>query len=73
MVLVSGLTYRIVQTQRGSYDAVRLLDDVLMGSFSSQAPFSVTSATGGDALLRSIAQGAMRGARTRWSTATGIG
>jgi hypothetical protein len=72
MVLVSGLTYRIVPAEAGGYDAVRLLDDVRMGSFTSHPPLAVTSTTGGDALMRRIAQAAIRRAQTRWTTTEGL-
>jgi hypothetical protein len=72
MVSVSGHTYRIVPVEGGSYDAVRLLDDVHMGSFRSHTPLDVTSAIGGDDLLRRIAQVAIRGAQTRWTTTAGL-
>jgi hypothetical protein len=72
MVSVSGLTYRIVPGEDGCYDAVRLLDDFRMGSFRSHPPLDVTSTTGGDALLRRIAQAAIQRAQTRWTTAGGL-
>jgi hypothetical protein len=72
MVSVLGLTYRIVPVEGGGYDAVRLLDDVHMGSFRSHSPEDVTSANGGDDLLRRIAKVAIRGARTRWTTTAGL-
>jgi hypothetical protein len=72
MVTVSGHTYRIVPIEGGSYDAVRLLDDVHMGSFRSHRPMDVTSATGGDDLLRRIAKVAIHAAQTRWTTTAGL-
>jgi hypothetical protein len=72
MVLVSGRTYRIVALRGGGYDAVRLLDDVRMGNFSSLPLLTVSSEVGGEALLRRIAHAALRGARTRWTTAGGL-
>ena len=72
MVSVSGLTYRIAPAEGGGYDAVRVLDDVRMGSFKSHPPLYVTSTLGGDPLLRLIAQAAIRKAQTRWTTAGGL-
>ncbi len=73
MVQVSGMTYRIVALANGSYDAVRVLDDVPMGSFRDGGSLRVVSRIGCDApLLRRIAQTAMRGARTRWTPAPGL-
>jgi len=73
MVQVAGKTYRIVALADGSYDAVRLLDDISMGTFGVGGSLCVASRDGTEAgLLRRIAQTAMRGARTRWSPAVGI-
>ena len=65
MISVSGRTYRIVPMSPGTYDAVRLLDDVRMGSFGG-SPLFVSSAIGGEALLREIAGTAIRSAKTHW-------
>jgi hypothetical protein len=72
MVLVSGFTYRIVPIEDGAYDAVRVLDDVRMGSFTSHSPLDVSSTIGGIPLLRRIAQAAIRRARTRWTMEAGL-
>jgi hypothetical protein len=72
MVLVSGLTYRIVPVENGAYDAVRVLDDVRMGSFSSRPRLDVISMIGGVPLLRRIAQAAIRRAQTRWTVTAGL-
>jgi len=70
MVHVSGLTYRIVAAENGTYDAFRLLDDVRVGSFRD-ACSHVASQIGTDgALLHRIAQTAMRAALTGWTAAT---
>ena len=72
MVQVFGTTYRIHCVAPGTYDAVRLLDDVRMGSFSGGRPLQLDSPVGADAgtesLLRQIAQTAIRMARTHWAT-----
>ena len=72
MIQVFGTTYRIRCVAPGTYDAVRLLDDVRIGSFSGGTPLHLDSPVGADAvaesLLRQIAQTAIRMARTRWIT-----
>jgi hypothetical protein len=66
MISVWGRTYRIVSAGSGTYDAIRLLDDVLVGSFGDGPSFRVNSPTAGEALLRQIAETAIRLAKTRW-------
>jgi hypothetical protein len=67
MISVWGRTYRIECVSPGTYDAVRLLDDARVGSFGDGARFCLNSLIGGEALLREIAQTAIRGAKTRWT------
>jgi hypothetical protein len=64
MVQVSGLTYRIVAGKNGTYDAFRLLDDVRMGSFRGAGSHVASRLVSDGALLRRIAQTAMRRALT---------
>ncbi len=66
MISISGKTYRIVSVGPGTYDAVRLLDDVRVGSFGDGSRACVSSLLGGDALIHQIAQAAMRAAKTLW-------
>jgi hypothetical protein len=65
MVLVSGRTYRIVRVTAGVYEAVRLIDDKRMGTFSSTSPRRLAEAWD-EQLLGQIAQAALRQARTSW-------
>lgn len=67
MISVWGKTYRIVCVSPGNYDAVRLLDDVRVGSFRDGPRFCLSSPGGEDALIREIAQTAIRGAKTPWT------
>lgn len=69
MVQVSGLTYRIVAVENGTFDAFRLLDDVKMGSFRDAASHIASRLASDGALLRRIAQTAMRRAQTGWTAA----
>ena len=66
MIQVSGMTYRIVHVNGDRYDAVRLLDDVHIGSFDGGPPLRLDCTTVSEALLRQVARAAIRGARTRW-------
>ncbi len=66
MIQVAGTTYRIVRLKRGQYNVVRVLDDVLVGGFTS-APQIEIHADGIDpALMREIARVAIQGAKTSW-------
>jgi hypothetical protein len=67
MISVLGKTYRIVSRSKGTYDAVRLLDDVRIGTFGFAPSCPVSSAIGGETLLRQIAEIAMRSGKTRWT------
>jgi hypothetical protein len=67
MISVWGRTYRIVCVSPGTYDAVRLLDDARVGSFGDGARFYLNSLFGCEALLREIAQTAIRAAKTPWA------
>lgn len=71
MIQVSGRTYRIHCVAPGTYDAVRLLDDVRIGSFGGGPSLRLDAPVGADAgpesLLRQIAQTAIRLAKTRWT------
>ena len=67
MISVSGKTYRIVSLSKGKYDAVRLLDDVRIGTFGLAPSCPLSSAIGGEALLRQIAETAMRSSKTHWT------
>jgi hypothetical protein len=70
MVQVSGNTYRIVCTKRGTYDAVRVLDDVRIGSFGDGPPLRLDSPLSSQPLLRQIAHTAIRSAKTSWLRTT---
>ncbi len=66
MIQVAGTTYRIVRLKRGQYNVVRVLDDVVVGGFTS-APQIVIRPEGIDgALMLEIARVAIQGAKTSW-------
>jgi hypothetical protein len=66
MVQVGGTTYRIVRIERGGYDVVRVLDDVVVGHFRSGPQVEVSASTIDVTLLREIARVAIQGAKTTW-------
>ena len=66
MVLVDGATYRIVRVGRGSYEVVRISDDIVVGAFNSVPRLELTSSTIDQGLLREIARTAIKGAKTSW-------
>jgi hypothetical protein len=66
MVQVAGNTYRIVRLARGTYEAVRLRDDECVGRFASGPPLQIETWNGDEALIRGIAQAAVRQAKTSW-------
>lgn len=68
MISVFGKTYRIMLVNAGLYDAVRLLDDVRVGSFADGPRLSVHSSAGDETLLRQIARVAKQAAKTRWTS-----
>ena len=66
MIQVQSITYRIVRMQKGTYQVVRLLDDMNVGTFSL-APRSEALCEGErPELIREIARAALQGARTSW-------
>jgi len=66
MVQVKGTTYRIVRLMPKSYQAVRILDDLLVGSFRCDLALEVTPVAVDSTEMRQIAQAAIRQAKTSW-------
>lgn len=66
MVVLGALTYRIVKLRRGTYEAIRILDEVCIGTFVTVPRLSVRAAGDDDAVLRAVAMTAMREAKTSW-------
>jgi hypothetical protein len=66
MVLVDGATYRIVRVARGSYEVVRISDDLVVGGFKSAPNLELMDAKIDQGLLREIARTAIKGAKTSW-------
>ncbi len=67
MVQVAGVTYRLMRVARGTYQVVRILDDVVIGSFQSLPRLVVTETNGVDpTVMDCIARAAVQGAKTSW-------
>jgi hypothetical protein len=66
MVHVMGSTYRIARVTPGLYEAVRVKDDVRVGTFSSRPPMRLSVEACELQLLAEIAHAAFRQAKTSW-------
>jgi hypothetical protein len=66
MIQVAGTTYRIVRLKRGDYNVVRVLDDVVVGGFTSAPQIEIRPDGIDAALMREIARVAIQGAKTSW-------
>lgn len=66
MVQVRGTTYRIVRLAHGHYQVVRIMDDAMIGKFSSEPRFELHPAGVDVALFRQIAFAAIQGGKTSW-------
>jgi hypothetical protein len=66
MVQVAGVTYRIVRIERGTYDAVRILDDQRVGQFRTIPRVEVTAALTPDDTMTEIAKAAVKWGKTSW-------
>ncbi len=66
MVQFGSLTYRIVKVRRATYDAIRILDEVRIGTFQTVPRLLVRATETDDTVLRAVATIAIRQARTSW-------
>ena len=66
MVQVSGVTYRIVRVERGTYDVVRILDDERVGQFRTIPRVEVTAAQAPVETMAEIANAAVKWGKTSW-------
>lgn len=68
MVQVAGSTYRVVRIEKGHYEAIRILDDVRVGSFRCRPSVSVEVTPFGieAGLLKAIARAAVQEGKTSW-------
>jgi hypothetical protein len=68
MVQCSGTTYRIMKIGSGSYEVVRILDDVRMGTFDVSPRLRVRPENGAaQNLLVEIALTALKEAKLSWT------
>lgn len=65
MVQVAGTTFRIERVGPGLYDAIRIVDDVRVGTFQT-APVKVLTHDVDYELMREIALAAVHEAKTSW-------
>ncbi len=65
MVQVAGTTFRIVRVGPGLYDAIRIADDMRVGTFQT-APIKVLTQEVEPELMREIALAAVHEAKTSW-------
>jgi hypothetical protein len=66
MVQVLGTTYRIARITSGVYEAIRLSDDLRVGTFSTRPPMRLAAEACEEILLLEIAHAALRQAKTSW-------
>lgn len=64
MLQVKGVTYRIERTEPHAYTAVRLLDDVEVGTFRTRPVLRIHPLAVDTEVLRDVVRAAMRSART---------
>jgi hypothetical protein len=64
MVQVAGKTYRITRLMPHLYEAVRVLDDVLIGCFRCGSVLELIPASGDEGTLRLVAIEAIKKAKT---------
>ena len=64
MIQVGGVTYRIERTAAHRYGVVRLLDDVVVGTFRTFPGLRIQPLAVELALFRSLVRAALRSART---------
>ena len=65
MVQVAGTTFRIERVGPSRYDAIRIVDDVRIGSFQT-TPVKVLAHTVDYELMRKIALAAVHEGKTSW-------
>ena len=70
MVQVAQTTYRIVSVGRFRYDAVRILDDRIVGTFVTDPKLEVVRCEIGLAPMTEVARAAIRLGRVSWTRPT---
>ena len=67
MVSVEGKTYRITRLMPRLYEAVRVLDDALIGQFFCGPKLELVPVAAQSSTLRLVAREAVRQAKTSWA------
>ncbi|MEP7049701.1 MAG: hypothetical protein ABJB12_05080 [Pseudomonadota bacterium] len=67
MIQVHSITYRIVRMQKGTYQVIRLLDDMPVGTFTLGRRSEAVCEGDRPELIREVARAALQGARTSWA------
>ncbi|SRR5258706_10275494 len=66
MVQVAGATYRIVKVSKGTYDVIRILDEVSVGSFETVPKVKVQPTHVTEKVLLEITMTALKQAKISW-------
>ncbi len=66
MVQVAGTTYRIVRTQSGRYEVIRILDDRRVGTFATEPKLQVLTSDIEFPIMMEIALSAVKKGKTSW-------
>ncbi len=67
MIQFDGATYRIVKVGKGKYDVIRILDEIIMGSFETIPKLRVHPENAADEkLLLDISLTALKQAKISW-------
>jgi hypothetical protein len=66
MVQFGEATYRIAEVGRGRYEAIRISDDVRMGTFETVPTLRVKAEGADEKVLLSVARTALMQAKTSW-------
>ena len=67
MVQVAGVTYRIVKIEHGSYEVIRILDEVRIGSFDTVPRLRIHAADVDLELVRAVTMTALKQAKVSWA------
>jgi hypothetical protein len=66
MVQVQGTTYRVARLNAGTYEIVRICDEVTAGRFSCVPRLQVTALAVDEQLMKQLATTAVQRGRTTW-------
>jgi hypothetical protein len=66
MVQVLGTTYRVSRLKLGSYEVVRIHDELTVGRFECSTTLQVTALAIDEPLMKLLAAAAVQNGRTSW-------